>query len=177
MNEAFGSLSFLFNNYFIYYSQKPVFFPHCNLLIGFPPNHWSPTVLKGWVIQETGEFRSHSYSCWHSKPLHPPHAAQPFSGTRSCSRCHLTCGTMLSFPVHFTAFIPNVGKRNPGDEKLKFFHANTTFLFWNISSVTLDFTTAIHSVEMQSSCIPIRPQVYLQRKRICFLYGLCSTTV
>lgn len=46
------ALSFLFNNYFIFLLQKPVF-THCNLLIRFLPHHWSPVVPRNWVIQET----------------------------------------------------------------------------------------------------------------------------
>lgn len=65
------ALSFLFNNYFVYHLQKPTFFPRCSLLIRFPPHHWSPIVLGGWAIQETRKFGLHSYSCWHSEPLHP----------------------------------------------------------------------------------------------------------
>lgn len=70
------ALSFLFNNYFIYLIQKPVF-PHCNLLIRFLPHHWSSVVPRNWVIQETKslDYRTAGIQCHCT----PPYTAQLFS--------------------------------------------------------------------------------------------------
>lgn len=153
------ALSFLFNNYFIYHLQKPVFFPCCNLLIRFPPHHWSPIVPRGWVIQETRKFGLHSYSCWHSKPLHPsPHSSalqqgetlQPVPLPERWDRLN---SYVLSPPAQFTSFRSVVGKRNLLGEKLKFCQANTTLLCWLIPTVTLNLTAANHSMEVPSPLV------------------------
>lgn len=84
------ALSFLFNNYFIYRLQKPIFFPRCSLLIRFPLHHWSPIVLGGWAIQET---RSLDYTAIpagiQSRCIPSPHSS---ALQRSSSQHHFQSG-------------------------------------------------------------------------------------
>lgn len=149
------ALSFLFNNYFIYYLQKPVCSPHCSLLIRFPPHNWSPIVLGGWVIQETSKFGLHSYSCWHLEPLHPSPRSSALRWGKALQpvpppEWDRLNSYVLSLPAPFTSFISAVGKRNPVGEQLKLFQASITLLGWHILFVMSNFTTASHSVEVQS---------------------------
>ena len=114
---------------------------------------------RGWVIQETRKFGLHSYSCWHSKPLHPsPHSSalqqgeilQPVPLPEWWDRLN---SYVLSLPAQFTSFISVVGKRNLLGEKLKFCQANITLLCWHIPAVTLNLTAANHSVEVRSPLV------------------------
>lgn len=114
---------------------------------------------RGWVIQETRKFGLHSYSCWHSKPLHPsPRSSALQQGeilqpVPLLERWDKLNSYMLSLPAQFTSFRSVVGKRNLLGEKLKFCQAKTTLLCWLIPAVTLNLTAANHSIEVPSPLV------------------------
>lgn len=87
------ALSFLFNNYFIYYLQKPVCSPHCSLLIRFPHTTEAQLCLEAGLFRKQESLDYTAIPAGIQSHCTPPHTAQLFGGEKPSSQCHLLSGT------------------------------------------------------------------------------------